>query len=164
LLIDHYRGREKVDRLLSLGSLSYLQPALDPDPDKPHQFEPEKQKNGDYVFHRQEGVCMFYGRDRGEKDTQAFPVELDKVGQNDWIEYCYVFTRDGTWKYFRPEYEPPKDYTVKLRDVAADLDAEFSGYGVERPPNDYGSFSNKDIANLKKAALQKRLSGAGAEM
>ena len=51
-----------------------------------------------------------------------------------------------------------------MRDVADDLDAEFKGYGVERPPNEYGYFSKENIEDLKTAADKKRQSGAGSEM
>jgi hypothetical protein len=158
-LLDHYADREKVDRLLSLGCLSYLQPAIDPDPGKPHKFEPDE-VNGKYVYQRQEGVCMFYGRDRGEKDRQAFAVKLQEVGQNDWIEYCYVFTRDGIWKYFEPE----ESGAVNLRDVEAGLGAEFKGYGITRPPNDYGYFPQEAIDRLKAEQARERPRGAGTAM
>jgi hypothetical protein len=158
LLIDHYTDREKVDKLLSLGNLSYLQPTIDPNPEKPHQFEPEE-INGKYAYQRQDGVCLFYGRDRGEKDQQAFSVKLNEVGKNIWIEYCYVFTRDGKWKYFEPYDSTP---VVVLLDVETDLNAEFASYGVKRPPNEYGFFSQESIEFLK--AEQARQSDADSEM
>lgn len=135
---------------MSLGCLSYLQPRIDPNHDRPHSFD---------YSNAQEGVCIFYGRDRGEKDQQAFPVRMEEVDRDDWIEYCYVFTRDGTWKYFKPN-----DAGVKLRDLETDLNGIFKGYGIDRPPNDYGWFSIEEIAKLKLAAEQKRQSGAGAAM
>lgn len=152
ILIDHYTDRDKVDKLISLGCLSYLQPQIEPDPNQPHGFE---------YSARQDGVCVFYGRDRGETEQQAFPVTLNEVGKNDWIEYCYVFTRDGTWKYFETDGENT-DKPFVLRDVEADLNAKFKDYGIERPSNDYGWFSKEEVAKLK--AEQTRQSGAGSAM
>ena len=117
MLLKHYADREKVDKLFSLGCLSSLCPNLDPDPNKPHSFDYDK---------RQDGVCVFYGRDRGENDQEAFPVELNKLYENCGIEYCYVFTRDGKWKYFRPE-----NSAVILRDVETDLNVELHGRNAE---------------------------------
>ncbi len=147
ILIDHYQERDKVDKLMDLGCLSYLQPKIEPDPDKPHSFD---------YNDRQDGVCVFYGRDRGEKEQESFAVALEEVGQNDWIEYCYVFTQDARWKYF----EPNEDSVINLRDVEADLNTEFKGYGIDRPPNEYGWFSKEEIAKLK--AEQKQ--NCGSEM
>lgn len=149
MLLDHFKERDKVDRLLSLGSLSYLQPKIDPDPEQPHEFEPRK-VDGALVYNRQDDVCMFYGRDRGEKDQQAFPVKLEDVGKDDWIEYCYVFMRDGTWKYFETNtFGDDVNQNNVLRDVETDLNDLFKGYGIDRPPNDYGWFSKEEIAKIK---------------
>jgi hypothetical protein len=51
---------------------------------------------------------------------------------------------------------------IVLRDAEADLNAEFRGYGIKRPPNEYGFFSQEEINRLK--TEQRRQSGAGAEM
>jgi hypothetical protein len=144
ILLDHYANPRKVDKLLSLGSLSCLQPKIDPDPKQPHGFEWNE---------RQDGVCVFYGRDRGENEREARTVDLKEIDADDWTEFCYVFTRDGEWKYFEPG-----QYAEGLRGVESDLDALFERYGVERPFDEYGVFSNEDMAELKAARDKTRQS------
>ena len=70
MLLDHYSDREKVKELISLGGLSTLLPKLHPDKSKPHSFDYDK---------RQEDVCVFYGRDRGESGNEAHEVVLEDI-------------------------------------------------------------------------------------
>lgn len=73
ILTKHYNSDEKVDRLLENGSLS----SLDEKCDKPegHGFDnPIK------------GYCVYYGRDRGEKEVVKIPFEK-KVIEKAYKEY-----------------------------------------------------------------------------
>lgn len=89
ILYEHYQDREKVEKLISLGDMSCLGENVDPNPNKPHSFnEP------------QDDVCVFYGRDRGESETEPKEVKLEKLNDDFWIEYIYVYTLDNKWKYF----------------------------------------------------------------
>lgn len=108
MLQNHYSEREQVEKLLELGNMSILREKLEPDPNRPHSFEYDEQQND---------VCVFYGRDRGDKNTQAkiFTLkELDDLGN--WTDYVYIFTKEGEWKYFETG-EAQKG----LRDVKEDL-------------------------------------------
>ncbi|MCL2522874.1 MAG: hypothetical protein FWE36_08460 [Erysipelotrichales bacterium] len=102
ILVTYYNERQKVEELLSFGDMSALAERVTPDPETIHTFD-ESQKN----------VCVFYGRDRGEKNTQAknyLISELLKNVDESWIEFCYIFTLNNEWKYFN-------QYDSNLRDV-----------------------------------------------
>ena len=108
ILLKHYNTRDKIEELVKLGDLSCLAPQINPDPNKPHSFEYEN---------RQDNVCVAYGRDRNEENTQARILSKDEMFSNGWIEFFYVFTLDDKWKYY--------DYYHKvLRDVKKDLATE----------------------------------------
>lgn len=81
ILLKCYDTPEKVLELMALGDLSVLDREIG-----------EKQD----FNNRRHGWCLFYGRDRGEKGTQA--VVHDTI--HDFLtygeEYNYLF-RDGEW-------------------------------------------------------------------
>lgn len=89
MLVDNYNDREKVMKLISLGDLSSLQKNIEPNPKYPHSFDYDT---------RQKGVCIFYGRDRGETGTEARDVTFERAKES-WCEYMYVFRRDNEWYY-----------------------------------------------------------------
>lgn len=110
MLVDHYSDRATVEKLLELGDLSALKERLEPDPSKPHGFDYDKQ---------QEDVCIFYSRDRGDKDVQAKILSLRQLDDPDnWTEYVYIYTKDNQWKYFETGHA-----RLGLRDVKEDLQA-----------------------------------------
>lgn len=87
ILYQYYRDPEKVNQLIDLGDLSSLAPEIG---DK-HNFDDCP-----------EGVCNFYGRDRGEDDVECrvFDTVLDVVKYYDWSDY-YYFMIDNSWKVIR---------------------------------------------------------------
>lgn len=87
ILLNHYKNRDKVEKLISLGDLSSLGPNIDPDPSQPHSFDDD-----------QPGVCVFYGRDRGEKDVGPRMYNIFSLMIDSWAEYLYIYTLDGKWK------------------------------------------------------------------
>jgi len=96
---------------LERGDLSSLEKKIEPEPGHPHSFDWDK---------RQKDVCVFYGRDRGDKNIQAEPLTLEELDDpQNRTEYVYIFTREGQWKYFR--YGESKK---GLRDVQEDLQKE----------------------------------------
>jgi len=87
----YYKKREKVNELLSLGNLSALLKNIHPDKQYIHGFN---------FFDRQPDVCVFYGRDRGEQNTEAKIVNLELMNKECLIDYCYVYGLDDYWYYF----------------------------------------------------------------
>jgi len=89
LLREYYRDREKVEKLIALGDISYLEREVDPDPDEDHTF-----------VNPQTGVVVAYRRDRGEKrsGTGRHASQLGYF-QSDIEEYGYLFTKEDKWIY-----------------------------------------------------------------
>jgi len=133
MLLDHYNTKERVDRLMELGFMSGLQPEIEPNPTKPHTFEEP-----------QPGVTLFYNRDRGERreDNEAQTLSLEAIDDPEsWIDYCYVYGKDGKWRYF--ECGKLKD---GLRDLQKGLEEEYDRMGFPRPKDYYGFYTKEDIA------------------
>jgi len=85
ILLESYNTPERVSELLSFGDMSYLALEINPSGDY-HTFDnPEN------------GVTVFYGRDRGEQNTEARVFTLDEWHQNiSCIDYIYLFSA-GRW-------------------------------------------------------------------
>ena len=89
ILLKHYTDSEKIKQLMYLGDLSSLNEKLDTD--LPHSFKKPV-----------EGVCVAYGRDRGEtgvesrvfKNISDFQKFADRTG----ADYQYLFN-NGKWQY-----------------------------------------------------------------
>ena len=97
MLLEHYNTQERVEKLLSLGSISSLREKLEPEEGSSHCFEMPD-----------EDVTVFYGKDRGEKGQEAvICTKAELTDPSSWIAYIYVFN-NGTWYYseiesdFRP--------------------------------------------------------------
>ena len=107
LLLHHYGEEERVRRLVQLGDLSCLAPKLEPDPGQEHTFE-----------HPVDGVVVAYGRDRGEKHTEARHYEsvdayLDHMHREfTGVEHIYLFdpgSGNWLWSPCRNAPEPPPE-------------------------------------------------------
>lgn len=132
MLLDIYNTPEKVTEILNLGDLSFLERSLYPDPSKPHSFE---------FGERQDGVTVAYGRDRGEKNIEARELTLEQLkNQSSCNDYCYIFTKDNEWKFFKPSGDD-----FNLQDVKEVLDKEYKSYGLKERPVGYYGFLSKDI-------------------
>lgn len=98
ILNDIYNTERKVDKLLALGNLSSLGVVTNPDKRKTHDFEsPQKY------------VCVAYGRDRQEKGQEARDLTLKQMFKNTWIEYFYVFDKNGKWLVSQAYFPNEKD-------------------------------------------------------
>ena len=90
LLLKHYTDSERINGLMSLGSLSYLAENLYSDK-KAHSFR-----------NPVDGVCVAYGRDRGETGTNSKTFdnisEFEEFADNSWSDYQYLFN-NGKWQY-----------------------------------------------------------------
>lgn len=145
LLMDYFNSREMADKILELGDLSFLQPNLYPDPKRgPHSFDYKEQ---------QELVTVAYGRDRGEKGTEAKIQDLKKLDKDSWGEYFYIFAKDGTWKYFKFGC-----LSKGFRDLETDLAAITKGTEREKA----GVFSHYMLEELQRQTKSKK--AALAEM
>lgn len=87
-LKDHYTDPAKIDQLLALGDLS----VLDAEIGDSNDFD-----------NRIDGICLFYGRDRGETGIYALPhMDIDgwmAVREDSGCEYGYLW-KDGMWRTF----------------------------------------------------------------
>jgi hypothetical protein len=106
LLIDNYKDRDKIEKLINLGDISYLAENVEPDPNYEHSFDGKKQ----------EGIVLAYGRDRGETDIDAQIGSLKDMAGG-WIEYIYVYSLDNKWLYADTYYKP-----LKLKDLKTKVD------------------------------------------
>jgi hypothetical protein len=90
LLLKHYNNSGIVNELMDLGNLSYLDKNLYCE-DNNHSFN-----------NPTDGVCVAYGRDRGEKnvDSKSFTniSEFEKYANRTTADYQYLFN-NGKWQY-----------------------------------------------------------------
>lgn len=89
MLLNHYTTADIVNELLKLGNLSNLDKNL--------------YSTDIHTFDKpEEGVCIAYGRERGEKDQEAIVFEdlgeFEDSASNSWADYQYLF-EDGKWSY-----------------------------------------------------------------
>ena len=106
MLLEHYSDPFKLQRLIDNGALSCLAPEVTPGNDN-HDFDKPKA-----------GVCIFYGRDRGETGTGAkkFKDFADYVANHQYEEYEYILRTDGNWYVSKHDgpYALLKDAIVEL--------------------------------------------------
>ena len=87
-LQEHYTQARKIAQMVELGDQSYMDKEIFPMPGSGHSFNTPE-----------EGVTIFYGRDRGESNVEA--VEFDTVQEfveyyaDSGCEYFYLHTAAG---------------------------------------------------------------------
>lgn len=95
ILQDHYNSEERARALIALGDISLLDAKLEPEPGQAHSFD-----------HRAEGVTVAYGRDRGEKGTEAVTSKDEEayydLGADSWAECLYLWDGD-CWRELMTE-------------------------------------------------------------
>jgi hypothetical protein len=99
ILHENYTTLAKVEELISHSDMSILAKNINP--------------TGEHTFDNPEDdVCVYYGRDRGEDDTEARTFENERHYRlaTEWEEYNYLFKVD-TWylvptNYHAEELEP----------------------------------------------------------
>lgn len=89
MLLNHYTTSDIVNGLMNLGDLSILSENMNP--------------TGSHSFNNpQKGVCVAYGRDRGETGTNSRTFEdlgeFEDSASNSWADYQYLFD-NGKWSY-----------------------------------------------------------------
>lgn len=90
ILQENYKDRAKVLALMMLGSISSLREEIG----MPHDFDARYAENDE-----KSKWCVAYGRDRGEKGTEArvFKDFKDYADNHQYEEYEYIYRRDGKW-------------------------------------------------------------------
>ena len=99
ILVVHYKEREKVQKLIGLGSLSSLAPEIDAP--EGHSYE-----------NPVPGVTVAYHRDRGEPMQMKQHISPENFFASDIEEYGYLYTLEGEWLvkagYSSKKAEPQK--------------------------------------------------------
>ena len=87
ILSEHYQEARKIAQMVELGDQSFIAPNVFPTNDT-HSFNSP-----------QEDVIVFYGRDRGEPQTEAQDFDTVQEFVNYWAdsgcEYMYLHTKGG---------------------------------------------------------------------
>jgi hypothetical protein len=84
-LQKHYNSQELAEQLVSLGDLSSLDENAGTPPEG-HSFD-----------HRIPGYCVAYGRDRGEKDTEASVFDDFESAKKQDRSQEYIYEWEGSW-------------------------------------------------------------------
>lgn len=117
ILWENYQDRNKVEELISLGSLSYLAPNVVREQGVEHSFDGLV-----------EGVCAAYCRDRGEDwETNKPRVlanddELLKYARDCRAEYIYIYELSDRWQTIFLN----GDDDILLENIPADLEIVLS--------------------------------------
>lgn len=115
VLQKYYTNPLRVRRLIQSGDMSRLAPHICPAEDSKHTFDnPDKD------------VCVFYGRDRGERETEPrYLTKEELFDPRSWIEYIYIFDPNSkTWDYAELRYNKDLDANrfSELRPLAPDVE------------------------------------------
>ena len=119
-LLTEYNTEEKLDALLDLGDLSIFGKQLAPDPTKPHEH-----------LDWQRDVTLAYGRDIGEKGTEAREYTYRRLLKASDADYIYVLGEDGTWQFTNAKKEP----TV-WKNLAEELQGELQAGASQEENNE----------------------------
>ena len=86
ILQNHYTDRDKVEELIALGNISYLQENLEPT--EKHTFNDP-----------QACVTLAYHRDRGDKFSQLQHKDVEDFFDDalQHTQFAYLFTLNGQW-------------------------------------------------------------------
>ena len=141
MLVDHYKDREKVEKLLNLGNISFLAQNIDPDPSKPHSFNYDE---------RQKGVVVAYGRDAGEENQEFSVCSLKDLKEWNSIEYIYIFDENNEWQYSHYPFD-------KFESVKDGLDKKYKILGIKRPKDFYGFWTDETLKEEKKRQEQEEM-------
>ena len=107
ILQENYQDREKVEKLISLGSISSLAPEVDIPEGSDHSFNtPDR------------NIVTAYHRDRGE-DLNQPRVNGHREGfvRSDVEEYGYLFSKEGKWLFVNGHKTYHTREAVPLEDI-----------------------------------------------
>lgn len=88
MLRDWYGTQERAEALISFGDASVIDKRLVPSQDSGHSFD-----------NREQEVCIFYHRDRGDAWEGMAPVAYAKEKLLNGGSYVYIF-EDGAWHVY----------------------------------------------------------------
>ena len=122
ILQENYDS-SKLNHLVSLGNLSSLGPSIG----EKHEFDCPYDYGTPEALAWSEvksTMCTFYGRDRGETDTEfksymTFAALVDAF-EGSWCDFCYIM-KEGVWYVFNStntSLRPLADELAKLDTVA----------------------------------------------
>ena len=95
ILLNHYKNKEKIESLLSLGDISLLEMDVEPNPKFVHRFD-----------NAQPTVTVAYHRDRGEKLSPALIFESKESASKNMQEYLYLFSeKENKWYMKSYDYD-----------------------------------------------------------
>src|SRR5574344_491568 len=104
MLLEYYNNRKKVEELIKIGDLSYLQKKLYPSVNSNHSFD-----------HPEREVCVVYGRDRGDIYTCAKEVNPEIfLSPSNLYLYCYIYCLDNRWRYIDCSNDIHKYFDLEL--------------------------------------------------
>lgn len=116
MLNTMYINPEKVNKLIGLGDISFLERCINPDPTTEHSFDYDK---------RQKYVTVAYHRDRGDKLEETSSrhyksmKEYLKSFEDSWYEFAYMFDEGtGKWLWSDVPYGKNKEMNfISLEDT-----------------------------------------------
>lgn len=110
MLLEHYNSEEKAKALVELGDVSIVKEKLAPAEGTVHGFDCDK---------RQEGVSVFYGRDRGEDWEWIKPTTIQNTVFDEHSYYNYLYdVEEGRWLVFKngKDFRSLEEVVAKLSD------------------------------------------------
>jgi hypothetical protein len=110
ILLENYQDREKVEKLIALGSISSLHDEVEPS--GPHSFDSP-----------QPDVTVAYHRDRGEDFDFSSPqvnYSREAFVRSDVEEYGYLFTLEGEWLFVNGHKNSSTREAIALNEVVND--------------------------------------------
>ena len=110
MLLEHYNSEEKAKALIELGDVSVVKEKLAPAEGTVHGFDYDK---------RQEGVLVFYGRDRGEDWEWIKPTIIQNTVFDEHTYYNYLYdVEEGRWLVSKngKDFQKLKEVVARLSD------------------------------------------------
>ena len=126
ILIENYNNINKINELIKNGDMSVLAEHIYPTDDKPHSF--------DYEEGRQDDVCLFYNRDRGEdwkhtnpRTTKNLERFIKECCRSD-CEFAYLYDENNNeWLYSEIPWNNEYEMNFKpLKDGLIDKNINFN--------------------------------------
>lgn len=107
ILLNYYNDKEKVKKLIELGDLCFLDENINIPEGVIHSYD-----------NRHPGICIFYGRDRGELCTSKIKLQnIEDVLNYANNTYCYLFANE---KWFFKLYNMKEFILLNREQITGD--------------------------------------------